>query len=312
MPVISRLDCRQFRVNFEGLKRSLLGWRQRLQFSSNMLQIDPQLILESIRRVMTYCDLHDGIGQPLVWNEYKVFLSREDHEEFVHMEPVLLAQADGLLDGYRKALEAETIGDLTLRLLVDDAMELPRRVGVVQVATKINRDLDAQQPELGEITVRLTPPPAAVYPVIDPAIHTAATPRTASSDDAGFSEISSIDTSHETHRVPPGADTLALKWDHGAAAIRPGVRWIVGRATDPPIAEHSIQLPDASTRISSRAFWIEAKAEGATIGRFDHETANAVQVKGELLMRGGEIWVYEFPAAILLTHGELELSLERP
>jgi hypothetical protein len=114
-----------------------------------------------------------------------------------------------------------------------------------------------------------------------------------------------------TERLPPSCERLTLRWDGGSVAIRPGVRWIVGRATDPPVAEHSIPLAGASTRVSSRAFWIEAKEEGATIGRFDHETANAVQVKGELLMRGGEIWVYEFPATIRLTNGEMELSLER-
>lgn len=304
MAAITRLDRGQFRINFESLKRSLLPLSRRLLFTGDMLQVDPQLILEAIRRVMVFCELHDGLGRPLVWNEYKVFLSREDHEEFVHMEPVLFAQADELLDGYRATLAAEVIGDLTLRLVVDDGKALPRGVGVLQVATKVNRDLDEIQAQLGEITIRL-PSRASRKDAPTPAAEAPSRP-------ARFlPSLPPAETPTGTQRVVEHAENLTLTWSGGSAAIRPGVRWIVGRATDPPVAEHSIQLPDASTRVSSRAFWVEAKAEGATIGRFDHDTANAVQVKGELLMRGGEIWVYEFPAAIQLTSGEYELSLER-
>ena len=51
--------------------------------------------------------------------------------------------------------------------------------------------------------------------------------------------------------------------------------------------------------------------DGATIGRFDHDTANAVHINGELLGRGQEIRIFDFPAKIDLTGGEFNLSLER-
>ena len=234
MAAITRLDRGQFRVNFESLKRGLLPLPRRLLFTGDMLQVDPQLILESIRRVMDYCELHDGLGRPLVWNEFKVFLSREDHEEFVHMEPVLFAQADELLDGYRKTLGAEVIGDLTLRLLVDDGKELPRRVGVIQVATKINRDLDEAQAQMGEITIRL--PTIVPGRVSEPNL-VAAPPRpgppaptVSASPSSGPTVFGIEETTTGTERVLESAENLTLTWTGGSAAIRPGARWIVGRA----------------------------------------------------------------------------------
>lgn len=299
---VRRLARDRFEVRFERLKRELTPWRKQLFLDQSMLQVDPQLILESIRRVMPFCELHDGTGARLVWNEYKVFLAREDHDEFAHMEPRLLAEADRVLDGYRQALGAETIGDLTLRLLVDDGNAVEGRITVIHVAAKANQALNEYVAPPEEITVRLPASPA--HAPREPAVvHLPPAPI----------EAQAVSTDRVANKV----DNLTLRWDGGSAAVGPGVRWTVGRRIEPPPADYCIQLADASTRISTRAFWIEGKVDasgrvdGATIGRFDHDTANAVHINGELLGRGQEIRIFDFPTTIELTGGEFSLRLER-
>ncbi|ANM30927.1 hypothetical protein ABI59_17110 [Acidobacteria bacterium Mor1] len=340
---VRRIGRDRFEVRFERLKRELLPLRKQILMDRSMLQVDPQLILEAIRRVMPYCELHDGAGNRLVWNEFKVFLAREDHDEFAPMEPRLVAEADQVLDAYRKSLGAEAIGDLTLRLLVDDSDAVEGRVSVIQVAAKANKALNEYVAPPEEITVRLpaagagsdkgASSPVPGYPSLErPPFDFPAEPVAVGSDGQTGVHPNGNGVSHglngnghhgyaaedqPTDRLVEDVHGLTLRWDGGSASVGPGVRWTVGRQADTPPADYCIALSNASTRISTRAFWIEGKVDadgeidGATIGRFDHDTANAVHINGELLGRGQEIRIFDFPTAIELTGGEFRLSLER-
>jgi hypothetical protein len=69
-----------------------------------------------------------------------------------------------------------------------------------------------------------------------------------------------------------------------------------------------VSLQGAGTKISRRHVWIEVQADGLKIGR--PSDANPVQVDGQLITKGGEMYWKALPVTVSLSQGALELRLE--
>jgi hypothetical protein len=232
----------------------------------------------------------------LVWNEFLIFLTPDDHDDFAYLGRRLEDQCDEHLGRVARRLRANTIGDFVLRLVSDEGEEVLPHHGIVHTACKDNPDLDQLDPLDGEYTVRASKrrpsqPPAASVPSTPSAPPLAAAP------------------SAPADGPLPG---LVLHTEDGrwSAALGKGVLWTVGRGQASSQIPNHVGIPVDSTTISRDAFRIEVHESGATISRPDHVTANALQVNGELLAKGRKMHVDRFPAEILLTkHFRLMLDM---
>ncbi len=307
MPAIKRVGKRRFEVDFVELKRKRLPWFRRLvPLDANTLEIDPQLITDALRGVMSYCERNLADGQRLVWNEFRFLLNQEDHDDLRNLRASLRDQFAGQLNAERERMNASTVGDFTLRLQVDEAEELSARIGIIEVDCKENLALDETPVVEGEMTIRIdkkTTPSRPLAPTrTNPPPRTLAPEPLASTPTGGGATI----------RVDRSEAVCVLRWPGGEHRLASGPRYLVGRDSGRPITgyTHMVPLNGASNRISSRAFWIEVNENSATIGRPDHGSANAVAINGELIEKGREERV-TLPAVIQLTGGELTLRLER-
>ena len=171
------------------------------------------------------------------------------------------------------------MGDPVVRVLFDEEADLEQGIGEIVVAYVENKDIAA--PTDAEVTVRvrqLTPP----------------APR----------------LTENTERVgdPEVTGALRLTWPEGEAFIAPGRRVQLGRPHGQP-PEHFISLTGATTRINSVQLAIENGADGVVISR--PVRANPVQIAGRLLQPGGRMVLGEAAVEIVLSSGELTLSLSR-
>ncbi len=242
------------------------------------VEIDPYLVGQAVRFVMHSCESRDVYGRLLIWNEYRVFLAESDYQSLLPLEGRLLAGLDTVIRSTLAELEAETVGDVVVRVLVNDESEAPPGVGEIAVAFVDNASL---RPETrGEPTVRVA--------------------RTS------FAAVS-----HEgTRRVaePAVAGSLRLSWEGHEACIAPRRKVKVGRPhAEPP--ENFVPLTGASQRINSYQLTIENGSPGVVITR--PVRANPVQVGGRLIQAGGKLSVAEFPLRISLSNDDLILGLER-
>lgn len=265
----------RFDVDFSIMRLGKLGAMLR----SEQVLVDPQLVAEAVRAVMRRCQVKDARGGALVWNEYKLFLARSDHEGLRPLEPRLNADLPGLLHEELLDISAELVGDLTVRLLIDEAGDVPKGGAAVRVAFLPSKDL--ADPSDGEVTVRLTnkrPGAAGITQRI--------------ADPLGGS----------------GAG-VELLWSHGHRFIPIGTRVLLGRHhPEPP--PNFVPLMGAGKTINKRQAWIEPAESGVVIGRMSN--ANPVQVNGHLVQPGGQLQSTELPLRISLSNGELILTLRKP
>ena len=76
MAALTREGPNQFRVRFDELARRGLGRLLR----RDSVQVDPYLIGRAVTEVMGACTVRSATGRGLLWNDYRVVLSRADFE----------------------------------------------------------------------------------------------------------------------------------------------------------------------------------------------------------------------------------------
>ena len=262
----------QFRVRFVELARAKRG---------QPVQIDPYLIAQAIAGVMSQCTVRSATGRPIVWNEYRLVLSRRDFDLIRPLQAILERDLKLVLAEEARTRAAELVGELRITVVFDEADELPLSEGVVRVAFVPTEKLAA--PRFGEMTMRLDS-----FAVAGEIVARA----TGSPTDTVM-----VDDSTQT--------THALRWPGGIARLSAGTTIVVGRP-HPDAPPRFIALTGAGAKVNKQHFWLAATSSAVRVGRF--AKANPVHVNGRALAGGEEVEV-ALPAEISLSHGDLVLTV---
>jgi hypothetical protein len=216
----------RFLVDFAQTKRK--GNWKRLFEPKAVVVVDAWAIGQAVVSALAVCPFKSATGRPQVWNEYRVFLSRADHDRLRPVEVTLQKDLAPLLYEELVRLEAVTVGALVVRLLVDDADEVEPGRGILHA--RHIPDTDATAVHAGEITVRLDKPKA---------------------------------TMSNNGTLPVGA--LILRTPAGELVLRGG-RTVLGRAH--PDAGHDHQaIPGANGRINRRQLALKVEGGGVEVTR---------------------------------------------
>ena len=272
---ISAVEPDRFRVDFGRLEEGgFLGRLRGMLSRPGAVVVDPFRVGRAVCEVMSRSAERDVHGRLLVWNEFRVYLSRADYSRLRPLQSRLSAGLDTIIRKALSDLSAQTIGDPIVRVLFDEEVDLAQGIGEIVVAYVENDNIAA--PVDAEVTVRVrqgTPQPVE---------------RTERVSDASS----------------PGA--LLVSWSGGSAAIAPGRRVQLGRPHPQP-PENFIALAGASKRINSVQLAIENGTDGVVVSR--PVRANPVQIAGRLLQPGGRMVLAEAAVEIVLSNGELTMSL---
>ncbi|MFT4980167.1 MAG: hypothetical protein ACI8S6_006079 [Myxococcota bacterium] len=280
MSAISEVGPGRFRVDFSQLgENSNITDRVKAMFSAPAPKtVDLYRIGLAVVGVMAHSAERDVDGTLLAWNEYRIYLSRADYDRLRALQSRLQQGLDQRIREQLERMDARTIGDPVVRVLVDEETDLPRGTGEVLVSYVADEAM--APPGDGEMTVRV--------PSSRPRLLAAATERVVAAESVG-----------------PG---LRLRWTGGEATIPTGQRVLVGRPHDGAPAGF-IALTGASNRINSAQLHIEGSEEGVVISR--PIRSNPVRVGGRLLQPGGRIVVTEHPITVELSNGELTVTVEQ-
>jgi hypothetical protein len=267
----------RFRINFYKLRHlGMKGLVSRFT-DQDPVEVDPYLVAQAVSGVIRLCTSRGTNGQPLVWNEYKVFLSSADHELLQPLKRRLLAGLDTVVGKTLDQLAAETVGDPMIWVLVDDRSDVAKGTADIEAGFVENTAL--ADPQDGEMTVRLprhrrTAGKAPTEPMSDPAT----------------------------------AGHLRLTWELHQALVAPQQKVQLGR---PHIGspERFVALIGASRRINRCQLSIENMGDTVIITR--HRDTNPVQVSERVLQPGGKLSLAELPVTLSLSSGSLDLRLER-
>jgi FhaA, N-terminal domain len=269
-------DPSAFQVDWAALKAGRNPWKR-----AGKIAVDPFLVAKAVKEVMRLCPNRTATGEPLVWNDYSVFLDIADWTRIKKLEGTLVRDLGGVVEKELAGMKAEMVGPLNVRLLRDESGNVRPGGGVVKADFTEARKL--AKPDPTEMTVRIGKPAA-------PSL-----------------------TDLPTERVPEmpltdGGSALRVKWERGSATLTGGTRMVLGRPHQPS-SPGFVPLTGAASKINKRHLWIEGGGGGVIIGRFSE--ANPVEVAGRLVQRGGQIAVDKFPVQVTLSNGEMKLTIDR-
>jgi Protein of unknown function (DUF3662) len=267
-------DPSVFQVDWSALKAGRNPWKR-----TRKAAVDPFLVAKAVKEVMRQCPNRTATGGPLVWNDYSVFLDIADWTRVKKLENTLVRDLGGVVEKELATLKAEMVGPLNVRLLRDESGNV--RPGTAVLKADFTEAARLAPPDPAEMTVRVGKPVAHSL------------------------------TDLPTERVPEMAadgSRLRVQWDKGSTMVAPGTRVVLGRPHSPG-SPGFVPLTGAASKINKRHLWIEAGGGGVIIGRFSE--ANPVEVAGRLVQQGGQIAVDSFPVQVMLSNGEMKLTIDR-
>jgi hypothetical protein len=269
-------DPSVFQVDWAALEAGGNPWKR-----ARKPTVDPFLVAKAVKEVMRLCPSRTATGSPMVWNDYAVFLDISDWTRIKKLEGTLVRDLGGVVEKELAGLKAEMVGPLNVRLLRDESGNVRPGTGVVKADFTEARKL--AKPDPSEMTVRIGKPAA-------PSL-----------------------TDVPTERVPEmvvgkGGSGLRVQWDRGSATVAGGTRIVLGRPHQ-PASPGFVPLTGAAGKINKRHLWIEGGGGGVIVGRFSE--ANPVEVAGRLVQQGGQIAVDKFPVQVVLSNGEMKLTIDR-
>jgi len=275
MAALTRQSPQQFLVRFGELARARRG---------EIVQVDPFLIARALAEVMKACTVRSANGRPLLWNEYRVVLSRADFEPIAALQGPLERDIDAALAREAGARDADLVGELRVTIVADEADELGAGEGVVRAAFVPTERLVA--PGAGQLTIRLD-------------ARAIARPR------ADGATVHVADTLDPISSAAAAGVLYDLRWTGGSVAIACGLTVILGRAhPDPP--PMFVALDGASPRINKEQLHLTTMPASVRIAR--PEAANPVHVDGRAVPPGGEIEATA-PLEISLSKGDLVIAV---
>ena len=287
MAAITRDAPNRYRIHFRELGTSGI---KRL-FGGGLLQVDPFLIARGLGQVMRQASMRSAAGRVLLWNEYRVILSRADFEPLRGLQREAQVDLAQFLTEEAKRLRAELKGDLCVHLVADEGADLTAGEAVVRVEFAETARLAAPSP--GEMTIR-----------VDCAII------------SGEVELPMRNPARQAHdpQTVHVADPLLqsaayhLQWPGGTARLPAGIRIVLGREHSSP-PPHFIALTGAGERVNKQQLWLLASAASVTVGRFS--AANPVAVDGTLVRASEQVEISHPRFQIDLSRGVLLLTLAR-
>ncbi|MCP4657603.1 MAG: DUF3662 domain-containing protein [bacterium] len=122
---VTKVGPGHFRVDFTKLKAKGVSGLVSGLTQPEPAEVDPYLVGRAIRAVMRGCKFKTVHNHRLVWNEYKVFLSVSDYQTLLPLLRRLKAGLDTAIRSTLSELKAETVGDVMVRILVDEEGEAP-------------------------------------------------------------------------------------------------------------------------------------------------------------------------------------------
>ncbi len=277
MAPIRKHSVDQFEVDFAALAKTKRG---------DPVQVDPFLIGRAIALVMRECVVRSAAGKPILWNEYRMILARQDFELVRSLQGPLERDLQEVLAQEAAARRAELVGALRVTVVFDEGGELPAGAGVVRVAFVPTDRL--VQPRAGEMTVRFDSFVIAGEIV---------------------GEIVGKPNPHDTVFVDDSStgDRIRLWWQGGEAVLSIGTTAIVGRPhADAPA--NFVALTGAGAKVNKQHVWIALGPNSVRIGRY--ATANPVHINGQAVAASQDVEV-PLPAEISLSHGDLVLTVRR-
>ncbi len=266
--MLKRLSPDRFQVDFTRLRRPGRTPLRALLRPSEPVTVDAWAIAQAVIGTLEACPFRSATGAPQVWNEYRVFLARVDHDRLRPVETTLHGDLGPLL--YQKLVEmkAVTVGALVIRLLVDDADEVEPGSGILH--PRHIPDAAATPGSHGEITVRLD-------------------------------KLANAPANDATSRV----GRVKLVTAQGEVTVGDGTRYVLGRA-HPDAASDHLALPGASGRINRRQVAVRVVDDGLEVER-EPGDSNPVAVNGQALAPG-QVTVVRLPAEISLSGGDLHIA----
>ena len=234
--------------------------------------VDGQAIAQAICAAMDACEFTDVRGRAWLWNEYCLFLSAADHTRLRDLEATLQTDLLQLLNEEIVRRDARMPDGFLVRLLVDEAEEVPVGTGVLRVRHR--KDLAQAQVVPGEITVRADRP-KAVPP----------RPPESTERDSGLRVVSAT----------------------GGFAIPEGRRIVLGRAGPEAGADH-VAIPGASGKINRKHLGVLVR--GSTVEVTREAGANPVDVGGNAVAEGVTVAV-PLPVELSLSNGAWRGTLTR-
>jgi hypothetical protein len=273
MAAIAKDGLDQFRVRFADLARVRRG---------EPVHVDPYLIAQAIGLVMRECNVRSALGKPIVWNEYRMILSRRDFDLIRPLQAPLQRDLKTVLAHEARAREAELVGELRVTVVFDEADELAQAEGVVRVAFVPTEKLAAPRP--GEMTMRLDSWAVAGEIAVRPP--------------------APADTVIVEDQTAPGH---VVFWVGGSAPLALGTTVVIGRP-HPDAPAHFIALTGAGSKVNKQHAWLAATPQALRIGRF--AKANPVHVNGQPIAAGEDLEV-ALPAEVSLSRGDFVFTIQR-
>ncbi len=257
-----------FLVDFSKARRSRKGIGKSIESifvrAPAPVTVDGQALAQAIVAVMDACDFTDVQGRAWLWNEYRIFLSRPDHDRLRDVEDALRTDLLSLLNEEIVRRDARMPEGFLVALVVDEGDELNEGRGVLRVRHR--KDL-AQAPVVpGEITMRADR-------IAKPA------PKAPES------------TERESG--------LRVVCEAGSIGLPEGRPMALGRAAPDVGADH-LALPGAGPRVSRRHISVTIRGNEAEIVRLPG--SNPVEVAGVALAEGEAVRAV-LPAAVGLGGG---------
>lgn len=272
--MIKQLDKQSFAIDFSAVRRPGGNWLTGLFARPAAVEVDAFAVGHALRAVLGFCTTLDVEGRLQVWNDYRLFLCRDDYEALRKKAPTLQGQLGPALEEQVLKMNASYIGTPMLRVHEDESREVEPGHGVLHV------DWSSEPPPAaakGEVTVRLdkvAPGPSGALGGI------------------------------RTER----AGSAVLRHPQGQHALAGGVTYRVGRGFPGAGPDH-LAIPGASGRINKRQVnvRIDEGAPPTAVVTREAGDSNPVSVNGQPLPAGQSIKV-NLPAELLLS-GELKLEL---
>lgn len=279
MAAIHKESVDQFRIGFAELAKARRG---------EAVLVDPFLIARAIALVMRECSVRSAAGRSILWNEYRMILSRKDFELVRSLQGPLERDLQQVLAQEASARQAELVGALRITVVFDEADELPAGQGIVRVAFVPTDRL--VHPGAGEMTVRFDGAAVAGELV-------ARAPKPPQ------------DTVFVDEATGSTGDRCTVQWPGGEARLEVGATFVLGRP-HPEAPARFIALTGAGAKVNKQQCWIALGPSGlgVRIGRLAN--ANPVHVNGQAVAASQEIEA-ALPVEISLSRGDLVLTVRR-
>jgi hypothetical protein len=142
-----------FKVDFGKVRRKR-GFRFSLEIGGPPapVVVDARAIGEAVSEALEACPTESVRGRRQPWNDYHLYLSAEDHDDVRRLEGRLVTDLVSLLEEKLLKLDADPVGPMNVRLLIDDAGRVTR--GTAMLWGFHETALATTPKAHGEITIR--------------------------------------------------------------------------------------------------------------------------------------------------------------